>query len=62
MAENRSTIENWKYEIRDKDTDSLLKSQSGFDSEADAEMQGEMDAAAIGIRNHYVRTLRIKNN
>ena len=61
MTEAAYRTENWKYEIRDKDTDALLKEQSGFDSETDAETQGVMDAAVIGIKNHYVRTLRMRN-
>ena len=52
--------ENWKYEIRDRDTDALLKDRNGFGSEVDAEVQGTMDAAVIGIKNHYVRTLRVR--
>ena len=55
------TAENWKYEIRDNDTDNLLRQQSGFDSETDAETQGAMDAAVIGIKNCYVRTLRVRD-
>jgi len=48
----------WAYEIRDNDTDTVLKTDTGFESESDAELQASMEAKADNIKNYYIRTLQ----
>lgn len=48
----------WSYEIRDMETHALLKKDTGFETEEDAELQGQMDAKVDNIKNYYVRTLQ----
>lgn len=48
----------WKYEIRDIDSDTLLKTETGFESESDAELQAKMDASLENIKNYYIRTIQ----
>ena len=48
----------WAYEIRDKDTHMVLKSDSEFDTEEDAGIQAEMDARVENIKNFYIRTFQ----
>lgn len=47
----------WKYEIYDSITDKLLKTDTNFTSESDAELQAKMDAKVENIKNYYIRTL-----
>lgn len=48
----------WAYEIHDRDTDSLLAFETGFESESEAEFQATMDAKVENIKNFYIRTLQ----
>lgn len=49
----------WTYEILDQETDEVLKTESGFDTESDAEMQAELEIKADRIRGCYIRTLQM---
>ena len=46
----------WTYEIRDNRTGTLLSTASGFLTESDAELQGNMDAKADGLKGYHIRT------
>ena len=48
----------WSYELRDVATHELLKKDSGFETESDAELQGNMEAKAENIKNYFVRTVQ----
>lgn len=48
----------WAYEIHDKDTDSLLVFETGFESESEAEFQATIDAKMKNMDNFYIRTLQ----
>ena len=48
----------WSYEIRDKDSHRILRTDTGFESESDAEQQAKMEANAENIKNFYVRTMQ----
>ena len=50
----------WTYEIRDNDTGLLLKTDGGFESESDAEMQAQLEAKASNIKNYHTRTFQPK--
>ena len=47
----------WTYEIRDKDTDTILATVSGFETENDAKEQASMDANITNIKNYYISTV-----
>ena len=46
----------WTYEMYDRQTGALLKSDTGFETESDAELQANMDAKADNVKNYYIRT------
>lgn len=48
----------WKYELRSNEDDSLLLTESGFETEEDAYLQGKMEAKAGNIKNYHIRTLQ----
>jgi len=48
----------WTYEVRDKDTDVLLLTEGGFETESDAETQAIMEAKLRNIKNFCIRTLQ----
>lgn len=48
----------WSYEIRDNDSHKILRTDTGFESESDAEQQAKMEANAENIKNFYVRTIQ----
>ena len=40
----------WSYEIRDNDSHKILRTDTGFESESDAEQQAKMEANAENIK------------
>ena len=48
----------WAYEMLDKSSHTILRTDRGFDSESDAELQAAMEAKAENIKNFYVRTFQ----
>lgn len=52
-------MKTWGYEVRDWKTHTLLKKESGFLSEWDAELQGNMEVSADNIKGCYVRTIEV---
>ena len=48
----------WSYEIRDNTTDEILKTDFGFETESDAELQAMMEAKADNIKGYYIRTFQ----
>lgn len=48
----------WTYEIIDNDTKTVLKTDSGFESESDAELQASMEAKCDNIKNYHIRTFQ----
>ena len=48
----------WSYEIRDNDSHKILRTDTGFESESDAEQQAKMEANTENIKNFYVRTIQ----
>lgn len=49
----------WAYEIHDRNTDSLLMFETGFESELEAEFQATIEVKTKHIDNYYIRTLQI---
>ena len=48
----------WSYEIRDIDSDAVLRVDSGYETESDAELQAQMEAKADNIKHYYIRTFQ----
>ena len=48
----------WSYEIRDMETGNVLKTDFGFETESDAELQAVMEAKADNIKGYYIRTFQ----
>lgn len=49
-------MRDWAYEIRDNDSHDLLKTERGFETESDAELQAQMEIKVDNIKNCYIRT------
>ena len=48
----------WGYEILDKDSDTVLMSDRGFETKEDAELQAKMEAKAENIKNYRIVTFQ----
>lgn len=62
MESNKSRKDIWSYEIKDVLSGKLLLSASGFDSEADAKLQAEMEIKAENIKGCNVYILKEDNS
>lgn len=49
----------WAYEIYDSNTNQLIETDSGFETESEAETHGHIIARAEHLSNYYVRTLQL---
>ena len=48
----------WSYEVRDKESDTVLFTDSEFETENDAECQADMEAKERNIKNYYIHTFQ----
>ena len=48
----------WGYRIIDNDSDTTLKTDTGFETEADAEEQAKMEIRADNIKNARIETFQ----
>ncbi len=46
----------WSYDLLDNDTGNVLRTDTGFSSESDAELQASMEAKCDNIKNYSIRT------
>ena len=51
----------WKYEVYSKKTNELLFSDTGFNSEYEAEYFAKIEANSRKIKDYYIRTIPITN-
>ena len=49
-------MNSWAFEIIDKNTNSLLLTDSGYTSESEAEYYANMDVKLYNFTNYYIRT------
>lgn len=49
----------WRYQIKDKDHNTVLKEHKGFKTKEDAQVQAQMEANLYNIKNYHIEVEEI---
>jgi hypothetical protein len=58
MDDEETAMRCWSYEVCDKGSDTVLFTDSEFETENDAECQADMEAKERNIKNYYIHTFQ----